>query len=153
MSEPQHWHLAQLNIAHLKAPLDSPVLSDFVANLDLINALAEASPGFVWRLKDDGGNATAIRPFGDDYIVNLSVWTDVESLRTFVYESAHIEILKRKKEWFQRMQRAYSVLWWIPAGTTPDATEAKARLGLLDQHGPTNEAFTFAKTFSVPTTV
>ena len=95
------FELAELNVSRLRFPLDSPELADFVANLDRINALAEAAPGFVWRLRDASGNATSIRPFGADYVVNLSVWRDVESLRAYAYGSAHLEFLRRRREWFE----------------------------------------------------
>ena len=130
------FQLAQLNIALMFAPIDSPALSEFVANLDRINALAESSPGFVWRLKDEAGNATALRDFGDQYLVNMSTWQDVESLYNYAYQSAHIEIMKRRKEWFEKMREAYSVLWWIPAGHRPTTAEAKIRLQGLREHGP-----------------
>lgn len=120
-----HCELAQLNIAWLKEPLDSPLLADFVANLDRINALADRSPGFVWRLETDEGDATALRPLGDDVLVNMSVWKDLESLHAYVYKSDHAGIMSRRKEWFHRMQEAYLVLWWVPAGHRPDIAEAK----------------------------
>ncbi len=145
------YQLAQINIATLKAPLDSPELKDFVDNLDLVNGLAEASEGFVWRLKGDGNDATALRPFGEDIIVNMSVWRDVEALRQFAYGNAtHVEILKRKREWFSRMKDAYMVLWWVPAGHQPTVQEAAQRLDLLRQKGPTAEAFHFGEAFSAP---
>ena len=144
------YQLAQLNIAALKAPLDSPELKDFVDNLDRINALAEASPGFVWRLKGDGNDATSLRPLGENIIVNMSVWRDVDSLRNYVYQSAHIEILRRKREWFTRMAEAPFALWWIPQGHEPTISEAVARLEHLRQHGATAEAFTFGEAFSAP---
>src|SRR5688500_20173526 len=106
------YELAQLNIALMKAPLESPGMADFVANLGRINALAESSPGFVWRLQTDEGDATALRPLGDDTIVNMSVWRDVAALHDYVYRSAHIEIMRRRKEWFERMAQAYTVPWW-----------------------------------------
>ena len=142
--------LAQLNIAKLAAPLDSPQLVDFVANLDRVNALAEQSPGFVWRLQSDEGDATALRPFGDDYIVNLSVWDDLESLRNYVYQSAHVEILRRRSEWFEKMRDAHLVLWWIEAGHIPTIDEARARLDIIGAEGPTKRAFTFSCPFSPP---
>lgn len=146
-----HYHLAQLNIAQLIAPLDSPELKDFVDNLERINALAEQSPGFVWRLQTEAGDATAIEhPFADDMIVNMSVWEDVESLHQFVYKTAHAPIMSRRREWFQRMTKAYMVLWWIPAGHEPTLLEAKQRLDLLQQQGPTAQAFTFKKAFPMP---
>ncbi|MBN8505585.1 MAG: DUF3291 domain-containing protein [Burkholderiales bacterium] len=143
-------HLAQLNIARLTAPLDSPPLADFVANLDRINALAESSPGFVWRLKDEAGDATAIRPLGDDTLINVSVWQDLASLQAFVYRSAHVEIMKRRKEWFEAMAEAFVVLWWVPAGHQPTAQEAVDRLALLRRDGPTPQAFGFKSAFGSP---
>jgi hypothetical protein len=144
------FQLAQLNIATLKAPLDSPELKDFVDNLDRINALAEASPGFIWRLKGDGNDATSLRPLGDNIIVNMSVWRDVDSLRDFAYKSAHVEILRRKREWFTRMAKAYMVLWWVPEAHEPTVAEAAARLEHLREHGATADAFTFGEAFSAP---
>jgi hypothetical protein len=143
------YQLAQLNISELKAPLDSPQLKDFVDNLDRINALAESSPGFVWRLKGDGNDATSLRPLGEHVIVNMSKWRDAESLKDFVYKSAHVEILKRKREWFQRMSMSY-VLWWVPAGHMPTMAEAAARLELLRAKGASPEAFHFGEAFSAP---
>jgi heme-degrading monooxygenase HmoA len=144
------FELAQLNIAHLKAPIESPLLADFVANLDRINALAEASDGFKWRLMTDDGNATSLRPFGDDVIVNMSVWRDLEALRNFVYHSAHIEIMKRRREWFAGVSEAYAVLWWVAAGQRPSLSEAAGRLENLRRHGSSPAAFTFGKAFAAP---
>lgn len=142
--------LAQLNIAAMKAPLDSPAMADFVANLAPVNALADGAPGFVWRLQDEEGDATAIRPFGPEVLVNLSVWRDVASLSDFVYRSAHVEMLRRRKEWFERISGVHQVLWWVPKGHRPDVLEAAARLALLREAGPTPEAFTFRQTFLAP---
>jgi hypothetical protein len=144
------YQLAEINVAELKAPLDSPELKDFVDNLDRINALAESSPGFVWRLVGEGNDATSLRPLGDNVIINLSVWRDVDALRDFAYKSAHVEILRRKHEWFTRMANAYMALWWVPEGHEPTAAEAVARLEHLRQHGPTADAFTFGEAFSAP---
>lgn len=144
------YQLAQLNVAELKAPLDSPVLKDFVDNLDRINALAESSPGFIWRLKGDGNDATSLRPLGEDIILNMSVWRDVASLRNFAYNTAHVEILRRKREWFTRMAKAYMALWWVSEGHEPSVAEAVARLEHLRRHGATAEAFTFGEAFSAP---
>ena len=144
------YELAQLNIALMKEPLESPVMADFVANLDRINALAESSPGFVWRLQTEEGDATALRPLGDDTLVNVSVWRDVASLNKYVYESAHVEIMKRRKEWFGRMKEAYVVLWWVPKGHRPSVPEAVAKLELLRAKGPTKDAFTFRRAFLPP---
>ncbi|WP_051709685.1 DUF3291 domain-containing protein [Andreprevotia chitinilytica] len=144
------YELAQLNIAIMKEPLDSPVMADFVANLDRINALAEASPGFVWRLQSDEGDATALRPMGDSTLVNMSVWQDVASLNEYVYKSAHVEILRRRKEWFERVAEAVFVLWWVPKGHRPDVAEAEAKLMQLREHGPSAAAFTFRHAFPAP---
>jgi hypothetical protein len=142
--------LAQLNIAAMREPLESPSMSDFVANLDRINALAEASAGFVWRLSDAYDNATTRRHFGDTTLVNMSVWKDVTSLSDYVHKSAHVEILRRKREWFERMTEAYVVLWWVPAGHRPTLDEARERLDLLRREGPGPAAFTFASRFDPP---
>ena len=144
------YQLAQVNIATLKAPIDSPELKDFVDNLDLVNGLAESSEGFVWRLTGEGNDATSLRPFGADVIVNMSVWRDVDSLRRFAYgNKTHVEILKRKREWFTRMN-LYLVLWWVPEGHRPTVEEAAQRLELLREKGPTAEAFHFGEAFSAP---
>ena len=144
------YELAQLNIALMKEPLESPSMADFVANLDCINALAESSPGFVWRLKTDDGDATALRPLGDSTIVNMSVWRDVESLNAYVYRSAHVEIMRRRKEWFERMREAFMVLWWVPQGHRPSVQEAIEKLETLRAKGPTAVAFTFRQPFPPP---
>jgi hypothetical protein len=146
------WHLAQLNIGRLRAPIDDPALTDFVANLDPINALADATPGFVWRLQTEEGNATAIRPFADDELmaINMSVWESMEALADYVYRSAHTAFLRRRSEWFERLRDVYLVLWWIPAGTLPTVDEAVARLDRLRTYGPTQEAFTFRQPFPHP---
>jgi len=145
-----NFELAQLNIAVMKAPLDSPSMGDFVANLDRINALAEQSPGFVWRLKTDDGDATALRPLGEDTLVNMSVWRDVSALSVFVYKSAHVEIMRRRREWFERMAEAYVVLWWLPRGHRPSIAEAIEKLELLRRSGPAEDAFTFHKAYPPP---
>jgi hypothetical protein len=145
------YELAQLNIGIIKGPMDSPVMADFAANLQRINALAERSPGFVWRLQTAEGDATSIRPFEDEnLILNMSVWRDVESLNEYVYSSAHVEIMRRRREWFERMREAFLVLWWVPAGHRPSVPEAIARLESLRAKGPTAEAFTFRQAFPPP---
>jgi hypothetical protein len=144
------YELAQLNVAIMKEPLDSPGMADFVANLDRINALAEASHGFVWRLQTEEGDATAVRPMGDDTLINVSVWRDADSLSKYVYGSAHVEIMRRRKEWFERMREAHVVLWWVGKGHRPTASEAIARLELLRKKGPSEDAFTFRRAFSPP---
>ncbi|MEL6187003.1 MAG: DUF3291 domain-containing protein [Myxococcota bacterium] len=142
--------LAQLNIALMNAPLDAPEMADFVANLDRINALAEAAPGFIWRLQSEGGDATAFRPFGDEVLVNLSKWRDVDALRAYVYDTAHAEIMRRRREWFERMKKAHMVLWWVPSDHRPDLAEAAERLDALRRDGPTPKAFTFRDVFAPP---
>lgn len=142
--------LAQLNIARPRDPLDSPRMADFVANLVRINALAEASPGFIWRLQTEQGDATSLRPMGEEILVNMSVWKDVESLNAYVYRSAHAEVMRRRKEWFERLSDTYVVLWWVPAGHRPTLREAELRLTHLRRHGATAEAFTFRQTFPPP---
>ncbi|WP_296270748.1 DUF3291 domain-containing protein [Pseudomonas sp. UBA6323] len=144
------YHLAQLNIALMTAPLESPQMADFVANLERINALAESSPGYVWRLQDEAGDATAIRPFGDDFLVNMSVWQDVQSLSDYVYKSAHTEMLKRRREWFERVEQMHQVLWWVPADHRPSVVEAAERLAHVREHGATEHAFTFRHAFAAP---
>ena len=147
------YELAQLNIGIIKGPMDSPVMADFAANLDRINALAERSPGFVWRLQTEEGDATAIRPFeNENMLVNMSVWRDVESLNKYVYSSAHVEIMRRRREWFERMHEAFLVLWWVPKGHRPSVAEAIAKLEVLRTKGPTAEAFTFRQAFPAPDT-
>ena len=146
------YQLAQLNIGIIRGPIDSPVMAEFVANLDRINALAERSPGFVWRLQTAEGNATAIRPYpeNENMAVNLSVWQDVDTLRRFVFQSAHVEIMRRRREWFVPMDQAFLVLWWVPEGHIPSVEEAKARLELLRRDGPGPQAFTFRQAYPPP---
>ena len=145
------WNVAQLNVGRAVAPLDSSELAEFVAALDRINALAERSPGFVWRLQSDSGNATDIRVSDDpNFLVNMSVWSSLESLFDFVYRSAHTQVLVRRREWFERPTEAYQVLWWIPAGHIPTVQEALARLEELRRNGPTPRAFTFSRKFPPP---
>ena len=143
------FHLAQLNIARFKLPMDDPAMAGFVEQLDPINALADTAPGFVWRLQTEEGNATSIRAFDDDLLlVNMSVWESAEALADFVYRSPHIEIMRRRREWATRMLEPYMVLWWIPAGELPTVEEAKGRLAQLRENGPSPQAFTFKKRFS-----
>lgn len=144
------FHIAQLNIGRMLAPLDSSQLAGFVEALEPINALADRAPGFVWRLEDeDSGNATSIRPFDDDMlIVNMSVWTSLEALTEFVYVSDHRAVMQQRRKWFERMGEAFVVLWWVPAGHIPDLDEAEERLDLLRSRGPSPDAFTFKKRFA-----
>jgi hypothetical protein len=140
-----------VNIARLRAPIDSPLLSGFVAGLEPVNALADAAPGFVWRLQDDSGDATAIRPYDDETVmVNLSLWSSVEALRAFVHGAEHRAYLVRRRQWFERMDEAIVALWWVPAGHIPTVAEAKDRLALLERAGPTPAAFTLRTAFPAP---
>jgi len=141
-------HLAQANIARMKGPLESDVMSGFVALLDKINAVADESPGFVWRLKSDEGSAAYLRPYEDERILfNLSVWKTMDDLSAYVYRSAHADAVRRRHEWFEIFEGVYAALWWIPAGHLPSVEEAKNRLTYLADHGPTPFAFTFKTLF------
>jgi len=145
------WNVAQLNVGRTVAALDSSELVEFVAALDRINALAEHSPGFVWRLQSASGNATDIRASDDpNFLVNMSVWSSLESLFDFVYRSGHTQVMVRRREWFERPTEAYQVLWWIPAGHIPTVDEALTRLDELRRNGPTPRAFTFSRKFPPP---
>jgi hypothetical protein len=141
-------HVAQLNVGRLRAPMDDPIIDDFRENLDPINALAEVTPGFVWRLQDEAGNATGIKPWGDELeIVNLTVWESIDALADFTYRSAHAEILRRRREFFEGPSAPIMCMWWIPEGTIPTIENAIARLEHLREHGPTPTAFTFRHRF------
>jgi hypothetical protein len=143
------YELAQVNIARLKAPLDSPQLKDFVDNLDPVNADADAADGFVWRLQDDTGDATDIAVLGDSWlIINMSVWRDTDALTAYMYQGRHREMLARRREWFERVREAMAVLWWVPAGHRPTVAEAEERLLHLRTHGPTPYAFTLRTSFT-----
>ena len=135
-------HLAQLNIGRFRYATDDPRMADFMNNLDLVNALAERSEGFVWRLKDDSNNATNFRPFPDPMMaVNLSVWESVEMLERFVYQTVHKRFYGRRPEWFDKMDTPHFVMWWIPAGHLPSLEEAKERLAHLTAYGSSDQAF------------
>jgi hypothetical protein len=141
-------HLAQVNIGRITLPLDDPSMIGFVSRLEELNALADRSPGFVWRLQGDSGNATYLRPFDDDrLLLNMSVWETIEQLREYTYAGAHAEILKQRRAWFEKFDGVMLALWWIRAGHTPTIEEAKSRLAHLEQHGPTQTSFTFKQTF------
>lgn len=145
------FHLAQLNIARARGTRHDPVMAGFYDNLDRINSLGEASPGFVWRLQDEAGDATSIQAFDDPaMLVNLTVWEDVETLRAFAYHTDHLEFVQRRHEWFERPAGPWMVLWWIPAGTIPTLEEAKERLAMLEREGPSPQAFTFGKSYPPP---
>ena len=144
----RQFDLAQFNIARMVAPSDSPELSGFMNALDEINALADESPGFVWRFQNEDGNATSERPYEDDMVlINLGTWSSVDALSDYVYRTAHAEYLRRRRGWFERMDEPMIVLWWVPAGHRPTVDEGVARLEHLRQHGPSAHAFTFRHRF------
>jgi hypothetical protein len=145
------FHLAQINIGRLVAPLDDPRIAGFVAQLDGINALAEQSPGFVWRLKSDSGNATDIAYNDDPFvIVNMSVWESVEALRNFAYRSRHVGVMKDRAQWFEKHEQPHYCLWWVPAGHVPTVMEGRDRLTHYQQNGPPPHSFWFQDGFPAP---
>ncbi|MEW2588727.1 DUF3291 domain-containing protein [Streptomyces virginiae] len=150
MTTPTHaFHLAQVNVATLLHPIDDPRIAPFVELLDPVNAAADAAPGFVWRLVEEGeADATGLRPAGEDVIVNLSVWETQEALWDFAYRSGHLEVMRRRRDWFERHVEAHMVLWWVPAGHLPTVDEALERLSDLRAHGPSPRAFTFASSYT-----
>ena len=145
------FHLAQYNIARLLAPLDDPSIADFVSALEPINQLAERAPGFVWRHQTDEGDSTALRPYDDDrIIINFSVWTDPDALWNYTYKSDHMDVFRRRREWFESHIEAHLVMWWISEGHLPSIEEAAGRLDKLRSDGPTPDAFTFRQRFDPP---
>ncbi|WP_407940829.1 DUF3291 domain-containing protein [Nonomuraea antri] len=142
-------HLAELNVAHLRAPIDSPEIAEFVALLEPINDLADAAPGFVWRLKESETDptATVIHGYGDHLLINFSVWESLETLWDYVYRSEHLNVLRRRREWFLRMAEPYMVMWWVPEGVIPTLAEGMARLERLKAEGPSPAAFTFKDSY------
>ncbi|MGE0599509.1 MAG: DUF3291 domain-containing protein [Dehalococcoidia bacterium] len=145
------YHVAQYNIAWIKAPLDSPEMADFTDNIARINGLAEKSPGFIWRHQTDEGDSTSIRIRDNDrIIINFSVWADVESLFQFAYYTNHADYYRRRREWFTHEDDPFAVLWWVPAGHLPTVEEAEQKLAGLKVSGPTPDAFTFKKRFAAP---
>lgn len=140
------YHLAQINLAQAKDQMDSEVMKGFVERLDEINALAEASPGFIWRLQDESGNASEIQVFDDPLLlINMSVWQDIDSLKHYVYRSAHVDLLRDRDAWFDKTVQAHQALWWVPQGHIPSEREGVERLQQLQQQGPSAAAFTFAR--------
>lgn len=141
-------HLAQVNIAKRLAPMDDPIMSDFVNNLDRINAIADDAKGFIWRLQDEDKDE-AVQIFKDDsLIINMSVWSDIDALFNYTYKSDHIEVFKRKKEWFSKIKMMHMAFWYVPEGYEPTFQDAKHRLDYLNKHGDTPFAFTFKNKFS-----
>jgi hypothetical protein len=150
MPDPR-FHLAQINVARMLYPIDHPGMAAFVRALDPVNAMADAAPGFVWRLQDESGNATALDPFGDPMmIVNMSVWVSIEALFAFVYQSGHTAIMRRRKAWFEKPAEAHMALWWIDAGALPSTQEGMERLLHLRANGPSAFAFSFKQRFAPP---
>ena len=148
------YQLAQLNIARMKFDMESPEMRDFVDALDPVNASADASDGFVWRLQDEDGNATEYLIWDDpNWLVNMSVWENLDYLKAFIRSDLHVSVMRRRREWFSEMVEAYVVLWWVPAGHRPTVAEAQAKLEKLRAEGPGPEAFNFAKPFPPPAAV
>ena len=146
-----NYHLAQINIARMLAPIDDPIMAEFVAQLAPVNALADQSPGFVWRLQSESGDATSIKVYDDDMIIiNLTVWESVESLREYVYKSAHSGVLRDRKRWFEKFDGPYYALWWVPVGHIPNPEEGKQRLDYLRERGESAYAFSFRNVFQKP---
>lgn len=147
----RHYHLAQVNLGRMLAPLDSPTMAGFVAQLPVVNALADASPGFVWRLQTPEGDATAVQAYDDPLILfNLSVWESLEALKSFTYASGHLAVFRDRTKWFERPTQAHLAMWWIPAGHLPTVQEAVARLAFRREHGDTALAFSFANPYPQP---
>lgn len=141
--------LAQLNIAQAKYPLDAPEIKEFIDNLDAINGIAEASDGFIWRLKDDSGDATNIKLFADpQMIINMSVWENIDALKNFMFRTSHRDFMRRKSEWFDKLTEATYVLWWVADGHIPTAEEGLAKLYQLRSQGDTPLAFSFKTNFT-----
>ena len=146
-----HYNLAQINISKSKGAADSPVMASFMENIDEVNAIAEGSDGFKWRLKSDEGNATSIKIFEDDMIiVNMSVWRDMEAFKDFVFKGLHVAMMRRRNEWFEKSDFSNLALWWIPEGHIPTTDEAKAKLEKIALEGDTKEAFRFKNLFEKP---
>jgi hypothetical protein len=150
MSLEHGFHLAQINVARALAPLDDPIMADFVAQLDAVNAAAEASPGFVWRFKSDEGASSYFKIPGDErLVVNLTVWEDVESLKAYAYRGAeHAAVFRARRQWFEKPAESPLALWWVAAGHIPTIEEGFERLALVRAKGPTGQAFTFKTAFS-----
>ena len=149
--------IAQVNVGRLVAPLDSAQLAGFVSQLDPVNAVADTAPGFLWRLQTEDGNATALRAFEEDaegadggILINMSVWESVEALAAYVYGDAHLAVLRRRRDWFERMASAYTAVWWVPRGHVPTVHEAEDRVKHLRANGPTPYAFTLKTHFPSP---
>jgi len=143
------YHVAQVNMGKIRFPLDDPRMQGFMSRLDDVNALADGSPGFVWRLQTNEGNATYFRPYPEDdrILLNMSVWETIEALRHYAYKTVHAEVIRNRSDWFEKFSGVYLALWCVPAGHIPSIDEAKKRVAYLEAHGPTQFAFTFKQAF------
>ena len=147
----KRFYLAQANVARMRAPLEDPIMEGFRSQLGTINALADASPGFVWRLQTEDGDATGVRALPDSLVIfNMSVWESLEALHAYVYQSGHLTVLRARRGWFEPYEGPSLVLWWIPEGHVPTVSEAVAKLQFLKDKGPTADAFTFRTFFPAP---
>jgi hypothetical protein len=146
------YQIAEINVARMKGiNINDPITKEFVDNLDKVNALAESSQGFVWRLKDESNNATNLNPYNDEQvIINISVWQSIETLEDFIYKTFHTEFLKRRKEWFQSYGKAYTAMWWIPQGQFPPIQEAIEKLDYYQKNGPSELVFDFRNKYLSP---
>lgn len=146
------YQIAEINVARMKGvEINDPIMKEFVDNLDRVNALAESSEGFVWRLKDDSNNASSFNPYNDEQvIINVSVWQSIETLENFMYKTFHTEFLKRRKEWFHTFGKAYTAMWWISKGQFPTVQEAVEKLGYLQKNGASEIVFDFRKKYLQP---
>jgi hypothetical protein len=145
------YHLAQVNIGRARAAMDDPLMHGFVSQLAAINALADASPGFIWRLQTEDGDATALRPYEDERIlVNMSVWESAAALKEYVYRGDHVAVMRDRRQWFEHFSGIYMALWWIPAGSLPTVDQARQRIDHLQLHGETPYAFSFRRLFPAP---
>lgn len=146
------YHLAQINIARLIAPIDDPKIAEFVSLLQPVNALADKAPGFIWRLQSSSGNATDIAYNDDPFIiVNMSVWESIEALRNFAYRTDHVKVFRDRAKWFEKMDKPNYCLWWVPVGHRPTVAEGRERLEHYQRHGSTPYAFWFSQYFLQPT--
>jgi len=144
------WHIAQINVASFRVAREAPVNADFEAMLDVVNATAEASPGFVWRMIGEGENADGALFADPNITINMTVWETIDHLAAFAYRNlTHRAVMRRKREWFVELP-AYLALWWIPAGTVPTLADGKRRLELIGRLGPTADAFDFRTVFEAP---
>ena len=147
-----NYQLSQINVARIKGVnINDPVMTEFVDNLEKINGLAENSRGFVWRLKDDSNSSVYLKVYDDEQvIINISVWEDIESLENFVYKTFHTDLLKRRKEWFQKFGSAHIAMWWIESGKYPSVEESINRLEYLQKNGASEIVFDFRNKYDCP---